>query len=115
MKDKQFWMVIGGLSLVFLIYWFAGHPFFNANRVVMFIAIVAITATLLFNIRKAQRGEEFYLRPIPGLKAVEEAVGRSTEMGKTCFVRSGNYGHGPSGNGSRRYCARSCCKNDCPL
>ena len=82
MKDKQFWMVIGGLSLVFLIYWFAGHPFFNANRVVMFIAIVAITATLLFNIRKAQRGEEFYLRPIPGLKAVEEAVGRSTEMGK---------------------------------
>jgi len=81
-KDKQFWIVIGGLSLVFLIYSFAGHPFFNANRVVMFIAIVAITATLLFNIRKAQRGEEFYLRPIPGLKAVEEAVGRSTEMGK---------------------------------
>jgi hypothetical protein len=81
-KDKQFWMVVGGLSLVFLIYWFAGHPFFNANRVVMFFAIVAITATLLFNIRKAQRGEEFYLRPIPGLKAVEEAVGRSTEMGK---------------------------------
>ncbi|MCS5624871.1 MAG: hypothetical protein NZ748_03350 [Candidatus Marinimicrobia bacterium] len=82
MKDKQFWQVIGVLSLVFLIYWFAGRPFFNADRVVMFIAIVAIAATLLFNIRKAQRGEEFYLRPIPGLKAVEEAVGRSTEMGK---------------------------------
>ena len=82
MKDKQFWQVIGGLSLVLLIYWFAGRPFFNADRVVMFIAIVAIAATLLFNIRKAQRGEEFYLRPIPGLKAVEEAVGRSTEMGK---------------------------------
>ena len=82
MKDKQFWQVIGGLSLVFLIYWIAGRPFFNADRVVMFIAIVAIAATLLYNIRKAQRGEEFYLRPIPGLKAVEEAVGRSTEMGK---------------------------------
>jgi len=81
-KDKQFWQVIGVLSLVFLIYWFAGRPFFNADRVVMFIAIVAISATLLFNIRKAQRGEKFYLRPIPGLKAVEEAVGRSTEMGK---------------------------------
>jgi len=81
-KDKQFWQVIGVLSLVFLIYWFAGRPFFNADRVVMFIAIVAISATLLFNIRIAQRGEKFYLRPIPGLKAVEEAVGRSTEMGK---------------------------------
>ncbi len=32
--------------------------------------------------RKAVRGEEIYLRTIPGLKAVEEAVGRSTEMGK---------------------------------
>ena len=48
----------------------------------MFISIVVIGATLLYNIRMAERGEEFYLRPIPGLKAVEEAVGRSTEMGK---------------------------------
>jgi|TARA_B100000678_G_scaffold289104_1_gene298935 hypothetical protein len=55
---------------------------FNVNRVVMFISIVVIGATLLYNIRMAERGEEFYLRPIPGLKAVEEAVGRSTEMGK---------------------------------
>ncbi len=82
MKDKQFWLVTGGLALVFLIFWISGHPYFNANRVVMFIAIVAIGATLLYNIRMAKRGEEFYLRPIPGLKAIEEAVGRSTEMGK---------------------------------
>ena len=82
MKDRKFWMVIGGLFLVFLIYWNLGHSFFNADRVVMFIAIVTIGATLLYNIRMAERGEEFYLRPIPGLKAVEEAVGRSTEMGK---------------------------------
>ena len=71
LKDRQFWTVIGGLSLVFLVYWSLGHPLFNADRLVMFIAIVAIGATLLFNIRMAERGEEFYLRPIPGLKAVE--------------------------------------------
>ena len=82
MKDRQFWIVLGSLFVVFLIYWYLGHPMFNANRVVMFISIVAIGATLLYNIRMAERGEEFYLRPIPGLKAVEEAVGRSTEMGK---------------------------------
>jgi hypothetical protein len=81
-KDKQFWLILGGITLAFLIYWFAGHPFFNANRIFMFVAIVAIGSTLLYNIRMAERGEEFYLRPIPGLKAVEEAVGRSTEMGK---------------------------------
>ena len=82
MKDKQFWLVLGGITLAFLIYWFAGHPYFNHDRIVMFIAIVAMGATLLYFIRMAERGEDFYLRPIPGLKAVEEAVGRSTEMGK---------------------------------
>ena len=82
MKDRQFWIVLGSLFIVFLIYWYLGHHMFNVNRVVMFISIVVIGATLLYNIRMAERGEEFYLRPIPGLKAVEEAVGRSTEMGK---------------------------------
>ena len=82
MKDRQFWIVLGSLFVVFLIYWYLGHHMFNVNRVVMFISIVVIGATLLYNIRMAERGEEFNLRPIPGLKAVEEAVGRSTEMGK---------------------------------
>ena len=41
-----------------------------------------MSSTLMYNVRFAQRGGEFYLRPIPGLKAVEEAVGRSTEMGR---------------------------------
>ena len=82
MKDRQFWIVLGSLFVVFLIYWYLGHHMFNVNRVFMFISIVVIGATLLYNIRMAERGEEFYLRPIPGLKAVEEAVGRSTEMGK---------------------------------
>jgi len=81
-KDKQFWMVTSGFTVIFLLYWFAGHPLFNSDRIFMFVAIIAIGATLLYNIRKAVRGEAFYLRPIPGLKAVEEAVGRSTEMGK---------------------------------
>ncbi len=82
MNDRQFWLVLGGVITAFIIFWFAGHPYFNHDRVVMFIAIIGMAATILFNIRKAERSEEFYLRPIPGLKAVEEAVGRSTEMGK---------------------------------
>jgi hypothetical protein len=48
----------------------------------MFLAIVTFSGTIMFFIRKARRGEEIWLRDIPGLKAVEEAVGRSTEMGK---------------------------------
>ena len=82
MKDKNFWIVISLFIIAFSIYWLLGHPLFNTNRLVMFIAIVSMSSTLLYNVRMAERGEEFYLRPIPGLNAVEEAVGRSTEMGK---------------------------------
>ena len=82
MKDKQFWLVIGLIIFVFLIYWLLGHPYFNTDRIVMFITIIGMASTLMYNVRFAQQGGKFYLRPIPGLKAVEEAVGRSTEMGR---------------------------------
>jgi|TARA_B110001454_G_scaffold21146_1_gene20278 hypothetical protein len=82
LKDKQFWLVIGLIIFVFLIYWVLGHPYFNTDRIVMFITIIGMASTLMYNVRFAQQGGEFYLRPIPGLKAVEEAVGRSTEMGR---------------------------------
>ena len=82
MKDKQFWFAIGLIALIFLVYWILGHPYFNTDRIVMFITIIAMSSTLMYNVRYAQRGGEFYLRPIPGLQAVEEAVGRSTEMGR---------------------------------
>ena len=82
MNDRDFMVGASGITLVFLIYWFMGHPFFIEERLVMFIAIMSFSGTLMFFIRKARRGEDIFLREIPGLKAVEEAVGRSTEMGK---------------------------------
>ena len=82
LKDRQFWMVAGVLALAFIVFWLAGHPGFRDERVVMFLAIIIMAGTLIYFIRLAHRGEEFHLRSIPGLKAVEEAVGRSTEMGK---------------------------------
>ncbi len=82
MNDRDFMVGASGITLAFLIYWFMGHPFFIEERLVMFLAIISFSGTLMFFIRKARRGEEIFLREIPGLKAVEEAVGRSTEMGK---------------------------------
>jgi hypothetical protein len=81
-KDKPFWAVAAVLAAAFLIYWLAGHPFFKEDRIVMLLAVVFMAGTLIFYKRKAQRGENLSLRTIPGLKAIEEAVGRSTEMGK---------------------------------
>ena len=82
MKDKKFWQVVSFISFVFFVYWLLGAPYFIADRVVMFFSIFILGSILLYNIRYAERGGEVYLRPIPGLKAVEEAVGRSTEMGR---------------------------------
>ena len=82
MKDKQFWSVAGIIFVLFMIYWFAGHPHFAVDRAVMFWSILIVGGVLIYSTRMAKRGEKITLRSIPGLKAVEEAVGRSTEMGK---------------------------------
>ena len=82
MKDKQFWKAAGFVALLFLIYWLSGAPYFINERIVMFFSILILGGTLIYNIRYAEKGGGVYLRPIPGLKAVEEAVGRSTEMGR---------------------------------
>ncbi|MFQ6676125.1 MAG: DUF6754 domain-containing protein [Fidelibacterota bacterium] len=76
-------LAVGGVLLVlFVLYWLLGHPYFLSARLVTFVCVVVLSGTILYFIGKAGRGEEIYLRPIPGLKAVEEAVGRATEMGK---------------------------------
>jgi len=89
LKDKEFWLVAGGISLAFIIYWLAGYPLFKEERIVMFLVIVIMSANLIYYTRFARRGGEIFLRAIPGLKAVEEAVGRSTEMGKSVLYVPG--------------------------
>jgi hypothetical protein len=81
-NDKKFWFTFGGILIAFIIYWFLGHPYFITDRIVMFFAIIIAAGTIIYFINKAKRGEKISLRPIPGLKAFEEAVGRATEMGK---------------------------------
>lgn len=41
-----------------------------------------IVVAVLLNIWRARRGRELYIRRIPGLDAIDEAIGRSTELGR---------------------------------
>ena len=82
MNDRQFIIGAVAISLLFVFYLFLGAPYFLFDRLVMFMAILIFGAILIYNTRRAQRGDNIFLRTIPGLKAVEEAVGRSTEMGR---------------------------------
>ena len=54
-----------------------------------FAAIILVSITIYYYIDRARSGEEIYLRTIPGLKALEEAVGRATEMGKSVLFVPG--------------------------
>lgn len=55
---------------------------FRFERLNILIAAILFSAAVLWYIRRAVRGEKFYIRPLPGLSAVDEAVGRATEMGR---------------------------------
>lgn len=46
------------------------------------VLIAILSAFILGNIFMARRGKKLFIRRIPGLSAIEEAVGRATEMGK---------------------------------
>jgi len=55
------------------------------------IAILEILASLiiLWKITSAKRGRELFIRRIPGLAAIDEAVGRATEMGRPILFSPG--------------------------
>ena len=65
-----------------------GSIFIEGARI-KFAAIILVSITLYYYIDRARSGEEIYLRTIPGLKALEEAVGRATEMGKSVLFVPG--------------------------
>ena len=65
-----------------------GSIFIEGARV-KFAAIILVSITIYYYIDRARSGENIYLRTIPGLKALEEAVGRATEMGKSVLFVPG--------------------------
>ena len=52
------------------------------GRIGMFIILFLIMAVIVYYIESGKRGKELYIREIAGLAAVDDAVGRATEMGK---------------------------------
>jgi hypothetical protein len=62
---------------------------FNANRTVVFVGVLVCLAMLAGVMFIQRSGKSFYVRPIRGLEAVDEAVGRATEMGKSVLFTPG--------------------------
>jgi hypothetical protein len=51
--------------------------------------LIALAAILLYSIYSARSGKDLFIRRIPGLSAIDEAVGRATEMGRPIFFSTG--------------------------
>lgn len=62
---------------------------FNRNRVNVLILTILVGTLILWYIERARRGEELFVRKIPGLDAIDEAVGRSTELGRPILFSFG--------------------------
>jgi len=60
----------------------SSDAFFRLDRMNALIFVVIFSITILVYTKWAKQGKPLFLRKIPGLDAVEEAVGRATEMGR---------------------------------
>src|SRR5262249_21901157 len=62
---------------------------FRTERTNSFIASILFLLILLVSITMAKSGKEIFIRRIAGLNAIDEAIGRATEIGKKVFYIPG--------------------------
>jgi len=67
---------IGSASITGIMAWI------RVDRLNALVLLLVFSIIVLYFIRRAIRGEKLFIRPLAGLQAIEEAVGRATEMGK---------------------------------
>jgi hypothetical protein len=60
----------------------SSQQWFHTGRFNIFVGFIIYSTILLWFIYRARAGKKLFIRKIPGLDALDEAVGRATEMGK---------------------------------
>ncbi|HWO57916.1 MAG TPA: fibronectin type III domain-containing protein [bacterium] len=55
---------------------------FNTNRTNVLVIGLLLSGSIIYYIASARRGKKLFIRRIAGLEAVQEAIGRATEMGR---------------------------------
>jgi len=65
------------------------REWFDGGRGWMAVITVLICGSVMYYISHARKGKDLKIRKIAGLEAVDEAVGRATEMGRSCLFIPG--------------------------
>ncbi len=55
---------------------------FNTGRTIVFVFVLVFCILTMWFVQRARRGADLYVRPIGGIEAVDDAIGRATEMGR---------------------------------
>ena len=55
---------------------------FNTGRSVVLVSVIIFTILTVYFVQHARKGKQLYVRPLAGIEAVDDAIGRATEMGK---------------------------------
>lgn len=63
--------------------------FFDTDYANILIGILICAAVMVYFIYRSRQGKSLYIRPIAGLEAVDDAVGRATELGKPILYSTG--------------------------
>jgi hypothetical protein len=74
--------------------------FFNWTKLNNLLLMLIFGGAVIVSIRRARGNPNIFLRRIPGLDAVEEAVGRATEMGRPVLYLTGSGELGGGGDPS---------------
>jgi hypothetical protein len=62
---------------------------FNTARVNILVVTVVICTLFMYYLQRARKGVKMYVRKIAGLDAIDDALGRATEMGKPILFSFG--------------------------
>jgi len=67
----------------------AKAQWFHTGKIPLFVAMIIFCTAIVGNIYYAKGGRDIFVRRIPGLEAVDEAIGRATEMGRSILYTTG--------------------------
>ena len=65
------------------------RQWFHTGRIPLLISAFLLGGSVLWFVTQARKGRDLYIRKIAGLEAVDEAVGRATEMGRRIYYVPG--------------------------
>ena len=67
----------------------SSQQWFHKQRINTLVGMSLLSFFIIYYIVQAKKGKKLFIRKIAGMEAVDEAVGRATEMGRKIFYISG--------------------------